>query len=443
MEEVSIHDDAWDSGNPLASNNQTTYDYSPPEAFTPSPGHAPVHDNATLTTFAFQSNDVMRVSVTDPEKHGEGSSAFMTYLVITKTVIETYSAPEVSTRRRFQDFVWLHRTLSEEYPACIIPPLPGKHRMEYITGDRFSPDFIEKRRLSLQIYLERVARHPTLQRSATLKKFLEPTDLQHVEPQPKAKEGVFENISDAFINAFAKVKKQDDRFLEYKENLAKFEENLTAVEKLHTKLLRHETDLEQDLTDFENCMSTLASMETQITGPLNDFAQTIRETGSYLHDKEVLKQRDQKQVDYEELSSYLQNHMADRERTMVGTRAGGVASFIKDKYNELRQVDQEKARQAKLERLESKITELNEAVDQSKEVSEAFSNEVAKEIEFFQAVKVADFKTFLRDYADSQLEFHEKSLKAWDEVLPILEKISLEEKKDDDDLYDRRRTEVE
>ena len=53
-------------------------------------------------------------------------------------------------------------------------------------------------------------------------------------------------------------------------------------------------------------------------------------------------------------------------------------------------------------------SQLNEAVDQSKEVSEAFSNEVAKEIEFFQAVKVADFKTFLRDYADSQLEFHEK-----------------------------------
>ena len=72
-----------------------------------------------------------------------------------------------------------------------------------------------------------------------------------------------------------------------------------------------------------------------------------------------MKQRDQKQVDYEELSSYLQNHMADRERTMVGTRAGGVASFIKDKYNELRQVDQEKARQAKLERLETKITEVS------------------------------------------------------------------------------------
>ena len=130
---------------------------------------------------------------------------------------------------------------------------------------------------------------------------------QHVESQPKAKEGVFDNISDAFINAFAKVKQQDDRFLEYKENLTKFEENLTAVEKLHTKLLRHETgeavccdvcgacsqshisipDLGQDLTEFENCMSTLASMETQITGPLNDFAQTVRETASYLNDKVI------------------------------------------------------------------------------------------------------------------------------------------------------------
>ncbi|KAJ3042923.1 intercellular trafficking and secretion [Rhizophlyctis rosea] len=329
--------------------------------------------------------------------------------------------------------------------------------MEYITGDRFSPEFIEKRRLSLQTYLERVARHPTVQRSASLKKFLEPTDLHHVEPAPKAKEGVFDNLSDAFINAFAKVKKPDDRFMEYKENLAKFEENLIAVEKLHTKLLRHETDLEQDLTDFENSMSTLATMETQITGPLNDFSSTIRDVTSFLHDKlcqtqreetdyvnslreyvaycqsvkEVLKTRDQKQVDHEELSAYLQSHIADRERTMVGRSGGSIGSFIKDKYNEFRQVDQEKARQAKLEKLETKISELNDAVDQSKEVSIAFSNEVAKEIDFFQTVKVADFKTFLRDYADSQLEFHEKSLKAWEEVLPILEKISLEEKNED------------
>lgn len=68
-------------------------------------------------------------------------------------------------RRRYQDFVWLHTTLSLEYPACIVPPLPEKHRLgniiasfnlglalislfsEYIKGDRFSTEFIQRRQL--------------------------------------------------------------------------------------------------------------------------------------------------------------------------------------------------------------------------------------------------------------------------------------------------------
>lgn len=73
--------------------------------------------------------------------------------------------------------------------------------------------------------------------------------------------------------------------------------------------------------------------------------------------------RDQKQVDYEELSNYLQNSISDREKTMRGVRTGagplGIAGFFKDKYQELKGVDAEKARQARLERLSGRITEVS------------------------------------------------------------------------------------
>jgi sorting nexin-4 len=42
-------------------------------------------------------------------------------------------------RRRYQDFVWLHTTLSLEYPACIVPPLPEKHRL----GNMIIPFYLE------------------------------------------------------------------------------------------------------------------------------------------------------------------------------------------------------------------------------------------------------------------------------------------------------------
>ena len=71
----------------------------------------------------------IKVVVSQPQKHGDGSTAFISYLVSTRTAIESYTAPEMSCRRRFQDFVWLHRAVNEEFPAVVLPPLPGKHRM--------------------------------------------------------------------------------------------------------------------------------------------------------------------------------------------------------------------------------------------------------------------------------------------------------------------------
>ncbi|KAI9002291.1 hypothetical protein BC832DRAFT_532917 [Gaertneriomyces semiglobifer] len=399
-----------------------------------------------LTSFSLNSNDALRISISDPEKHGEGSSAFVSYAVTTKTLLDSFPRAEMSSRRRFQDFVWLNKTLTEDFPAVIIPPLPGKHRMEYITGDRFSPEFIEKRRLSLQTYMDRLSRHPILQTSKALRRFLETGDLVSSDlSSTKSRDShVFENISDAFINAFAKVRKPDERFLEFKESVEKFEDNLNTVEKLHTKLLRQQHELERDTLEFAQCMRTLGDMETQITDPLADASESLRKICTLMKErserdemtfvggvqeyaaycqsvKEVLKLRDQKQVDYEELEGYLENYTADRDRTLQGRNGGGIAGFIKDKYNDFRNVNHEQARQTKLHKLEARISELREAAEQSSEISAAFSHEVIKELDLFQQGKIIDFKEFLRDYTESQMEFHQKGIKVWDEIIPIIE----------------------
>ena len=47
--------------------------------------------------------------------------------------------------------------------------------VEYIKGDRFSIEFIEHRRMDLQHFMDRLARHPTLQRSVLVNDFLQST----------------------------------------------------------------------------------------------------------------------------------------------------------------------------------------------------------------------------------------------------------------------------
>jgi hypothetical protein len=73
--------------------------------------------------------------------------------------------------RRFNDFIWLHDQLSFVYPGAIIPPLPEKQ-----TVGRFTPEFVECRRRSLEKFISRVTKHTDLRNSSSLNSFLQADD---------------------------------------------------------------------------------------------------------------------------------------------------------------------------------------------------------------------------------------------------------------------------
>lgn len=49
-------------------------------------------------------------------------------------------------------------------------------KIEYVKGDRFSNDFIEKRRISLERFIERITRHPILRKAEFFIMFLESSE---------------------------------------------------------------------------------------------------------------------------------------------------------------------------------------------------------------------------------------------------------------------------
>lgn len=52
------------------------------------------------------------------------------------------------------------------------------------------------------------------------------------EPSPS----LIDNISDTLLNAFSRVKKPDERFLDMREGVDKFEDGLTHTERLYTRI---------------------------------------------------------------------------------------------------------------------------------------------------------------------------------------------------------------
>lgn len=86
---------------------------------------------------------------------------------------------------------------------------------------------------------------------------------------------------------------------------------------------------------------------------------------TYSHaNRAVLKLRDQKQLDFEELSDYLSGVTSERDRlaAVIGGHAGstglGLGSYLKDRVDALRGADDDRSRVEKMRKLDIKIKEV-------------------------------------------------------------------------------------
>ncbi|KAG2184622.1 hypothetical protein INT43_000535 [Umbelopsis isabellina] len=445
------------NGNGYDRNNDLTGDY---DENTYNAKRAP--DEYNYKDRGESSNDSvfvaqpMTVTVSEPQKESESSSGtYISYLITTHTSIPTFSSRSpCRVRRRYQDFVWLYTALTYEFSASIVPPLPEKHRIEYLKGDRFGSEFVERRRQSLQWFLDRIARHPLYQQSQSTRVFLESVNFKHDKQlqaiRDQSSGSVIETLSDTFLNAFTKVQKPEERFVEMKENVDKLADNLGTVERLYSRISKRQYDLAQDYNMFSTSIDGLSILETGIASELGQFAETSKKYAGAIKDmceqedlnflnkvheylsycqsaKGTLRVRDQKQVDFEELSNYLQHTVAEREKTLHPGRrlegSGGVniTGFLADKVKEVRGVDMVQAKQEKLERLEQKIKELQEEVARSNDLSNMFSTQVMKEFQVFERAKAAELRNGLLDYTDCHIEFYKQGAKIWSDIIPVLE----------------------
>ncbi|PLW27262.1 hypothetical protein PCASD_23964 [Puccinia coronata f. sp. avenae] len=404
-----------------------------------------------------QSQPLLAVQVKLPVRELEGTKdSFVSYLVSAQTDLPIYQSKNPSARRRFQDFVFLHDHLIKDFPASVVPPLPDKSRFKYVTGDRFSPDFVERRRSGLERFMQRLARHPTLSRSKLLCSFIESTQwnvdmhthLAH-PPVPEAPATLLEMASDTLLNAFSKVRKPDERFLEIRDGLERFEERLVAIERIegrsqepHQRSVNSHhhlstsassfnfiflvyiiaLDLASDYEDLAASIQGLGFLESGITDPLSRFESALLDYSIGLRDlntttttpmlsklvslinysdsfRNVLKLRDQKQLDFEDLSSYLSNLTTERDRIAAGfATTVGISSYLKEKLEFIRSgAETDTSREAKIHKLDCKIKDLQEAVTSAHETSDRFNQEVMKEFRVFQDSKAVELKEILND----------------------------------------------
>ncbi|CAI4034384.1 hypothetical protein SMKI_10G1730 [Saccharomyces mikatae IFO 1815] len=390
------------------------------------------------------------IIVSDPQKRtGDpgSSSGYVSYQISTKTNNTTFydnrgnSESIIVVHRRYSDLLLLHDILLNEFPTCIIPPLPDKKVFQYIAGDRFSQRFTQKRCHSLQNFLRRVSLHPDLSQSKVFKTFLVSKDWEsHRKVLQDSLQPNKDEVTDAFMNAFKTVHKQNEEFTEIKDKSDKLDRTVTKIDKLFHKVVKKNDSMSEDYTKLGTNLQELQELLTgeneELAGKLKIFNEGITQLSYGLQDltkyldyeyivdlkdlehyidsmRQLIKLKDQKQIDYEELSDYLTRSIKEKNNLISGY---GGSNFFANKLEELAGINQEASRREKINKLESKIASLTGELENAKKVADGFEQECLKEIDHFESVKTTEIKKSLGSLADHHIEFYERILEAWEKV---------------------------
>ncbi|KJE96770.1 hypothetical protein CAOG_07043 [Capsaspora owczarzaki ATCC 30864] len=383
-------------------------------------------------------NAALQIFVTDPEKHGSGMDAYVSFCVTTKTTMQEFQAQEFFVRRRYTDFVWLRSKLFSEFSTSVIPQLPSKDVAKHL--NRFSPEFLEKRRYFLERFLRRCASHAKLSTSKDLHTFLEAKKWA-LDTAKKEKGEFLSSVKDSIDKRVAsyKLKNPDERFANLRSHANSLGEHLTSLEKIGTKVQKHASDIADDLQEMGPVFTMLANSESELRDVFTQAGQAFDKLATIGHETaekldalynnpvheyvlyaaasaDLLDKRDVVEYQCENAQNTLMKHENERNSLESSDGKAGLGSFFSSKNPEL-------LKQEKLDKLATAIAEDEQTLREKQQEKKETDELVLQEFDSWHSRKVKDFKKILTDLANAQIAHHSQNLKIYESLLPHFEKI--------------------
>lgn len=372
-----------------------------------------------------------KLTVGEPQKINDGNTAYISYLVTSQARSED-SAEKV--RRRFKEFQALHSALARAYTTCVVPPLPDKSRLEYISGDRFSPEFTLKRAVALSRFLFRISQHDELKRSRAFAQFLQPNNTgssgRNEVDFPKPRPSMLDHFSDSVMNAFVKARYMSKEMINARDRAGRFEHNIMSIERAVQRVSKTQTSLSTDFSSISRFASQLAAIDPAsqsefealgVAGAIlsasaadlrrsvdNNFSNSLREMANYVQVlKAMLRHREQRQIDYEVLAEYLKKS----EHELVAVEHGSEqtsfsSSFLKSKINELRGISKDAVREQKSDKLRARIDEFKKESNYAKQLSDELEVLARREVRTFEQTEAIELQETLSGLTDNYIAYY-------------------------------------
>jgi hypothetical protein len=195
-----------------------------------------------------------------------------------------------------------------------------------------------------------------------------------------------------------------------------------------------ETGMTQDVQRTGQTLHEFAELKSRFTfRVLDDMLTMLRAKQTYITaHKTLLKHREAKQLDFEGLTDYLHSTVTERDRLAnLGTpdgepvhgnvRGKGMRGYMRHMVDRVWGVDEEQARIDRMQRLDGRIDELQDAVSQSHAQSQAFNQHVAKEHYIYELGRRREVQQSLKLYVDGHVDMYEQGVRMMDDLICALE----------------------
>lgn len=363
------------------------------------------------------------ITVGDPIKIGDLTSAHTVYTVHTKTTSPHFSKSEAAVTRRYRDFRWVYHMLENNNPGIIVPPPPEKQAV-----GRFDEEFVEARRSALANMLSKISKHPILQNDPDFRIFLESdtfsTDIKakqyqaqtHPAPSGLESKGFMSSLGGAFSFS-GKFVETDQYFVEKKAYVDTLESQFRYLSKALDLVVSQRKDLSDSTAEFASVLSALS--EVELSKSFSDLVESFAQTQLKIRD---LYYR-QCMQDVLSLSTTLEEYIR-----LIGS-IRGVFSQRQKAYFTLQNAEQELGKKrAHVEKvlrqgktMQDKIAVLNEDImEQEKRVVNArvtfddMSKLIITEFQRFEVEKAHDFRNSVELFLENAVEAQKEAIEIWE-----------------------------
>ena len=385
-----------------------------------------VEDTIVTSKFEFK--------VLEPEKIGDGIQAYVQYKVTCRSSAEGWTKNEISVNRRYNEFLWLHDNLQAYEKCAIVPPLPEK----VMTMSKFDPEFLQYRRRELSRFMKRVGAHKVLSTASALKTFMTAGELPRLtaappaEPAPASGSGsgwlsfignkvtsLASGMSDMFkpteIDSWFESKAK--YFDELEANILKLADNANKLVNIYRSKVIQMSEF------YQICEAIAATEMGTAEGSSGDRRAAtgffrLRDIGSEMCmiDTEIA----------DGVAMHWENELRDTYRYIGEVkvvlahrlaklgRYQGASSNVKAKQDKLEKLpvtnpDYDKARQ--------EVVDAQKSEEDSRQEFVVVSEKVKREIEQFEATRIADVKNHIILFSQLHVNHTVREVDLWKRLL--------------------------